>query len=1052
MFTVPVSSNTDENQTINAQFENEAQTVHEMTSHELGNPGDLGQGDSLPLGQIDSQCPQALSQPDVTSAQGSYVSLLADIATIQQTDEYSAQPIADVISDTDYATSTFTNQELTSLHNDNMVSYQPIENSNISYNLTNTVGNSQGIQQFVIIQPFLSDTSVNAQSTFIHLPNTADNQLNLDSNKELEDAVANITDTAVAGDTNVVTSESGSLADKSYLVCTNSRGEVREIQVIQGKQNWTENDTEVISDTRKCRPKGVKGKQRKSVITERKQSSSHLQKFSLDDLNSAGKSKKEVFEEYLEKGKPKTEVSELTKADVNEKVTEVENSGFGAECGIANTHLHDETITEDTIVTSDMVISRSSDIQKVLPLDEPQNTSDFLQVNRDTHSSVKDEIVVESLESEVIESLQKPLQRDQEADEEENVSCDKLINKDANVMKSFNKINKNKTVKTKTMTLRCRRIQDQAIKSSRKTSESFRKHENDTDCAKLKRENRALKRKKSVPQSKGSCKLPKLDNLYDNEEQVQDNTLEGDVESRMQEDFCRLFKSDEKCVLRLEPITLKLVNPNRFLMIEMDIENELYVSTIEKGETTNGFTKYFMKLTAPENVLQASSEETNSSEKGKNKVKRASKLKCLKHSKIKCKRTIAKKVKTTSLKDIKPVIEDSLKDNKDPIIKDENMGENVKVPDTDPDIVYSTENTNLEDTADVEDYNVEIEVEGYDDNIEKSETLKETEISSKNDDKGDIEGDKSTGTNTKKRKTRNVVEKKESNANPSSTVKKKGETTQLYTVMISEEGKKMYQCIMCGKEMTIKQNMDIHINQHTGERPWQCEVCGLGFRGPSNLKAHMNQHDEELRFSCDICFRKFRDRGTYRQHYKRHLGEKEHVCEHCGKSFVITSDLKKHIRTHTGEKPYKCSSCDQQFSDGSSLVRHEKMHSAKFRYECGACSRQYSRKDLCKKHIKKAHINVEEIEINEISVIDELKQVSRDIKVRNQDGLVIKTQKVTGKKMNREQNPNTKVKKMKKSWQNLTEEASKRYKEQTNESIPGPSRKGKFPKPFCPNI
>jgi hypothetical protein len=126
------------------------------------------------------------------------------------------------------------------------------------------------------------------------------------------------------------------------------------------------------------------------------------------------------------------------------------------------------------------------------------------------------------------------------------------------------------------------------------------------------------------------------------------------------------------------------------------------------------------------------------------------------------------------------------------------------------------------------------------------------------------------------------------------------------------------------------------------------------------------------------------------------------------------------------------------------------MHSAKFRYECGACNRQYSRKDLCKKHIKKAHINVEEIEINEISVIDELRQVSRDIKVRNQDGLVIKTQKVTGKKMNREQNPNTKVKKMKKSWQNLTEEASKRYKEQTNESIPGTSQYREFPNPVVP--
>ena len=199
--------------------------------------------------------------------------------------------------------------------------------------------------------------------------------------------------------------------------------------------------------------------------------------------------------------------------------------------------------------------------------------------------------------------------------------------------------------------------------------------------------------------------------------------------------------------------------------------------------------------------------------------------------------------------------------------------------------------------------------------------------------------------------------------------------------------------------------------------------------------------------SCNIFLL---DRGTYRQHYKRHLGEKKHVCEHCGKSFVITSDLKKHIRTHTGEKPYKCSTCDQQFSDGSSLVRHEKMHAAKFRYECSACRRQYSRKDLCKKHINKAHVNVIDIEINEISVIDELKQVSKDMKLRNQDNLVIKTQKMTGKNLNREQGPNTKVKKLKKSWQNLTEEASKRYKEQSNEGVPQTSMYREFPNTVVP--
>lgn len=605
-----------ENGAQSADVQCEAQSVSEITPHDLSEQN-IGHGESHCLEQ---------GKSDATSVQGSYVSLLADIATIEQNDEYSDQQLThDIPTSAEYANSSFTGQNQiqaltesdlsTALQTESLVSYQPVQNQNIGYNLNNSGGNAQALQQYVIIQPiipsFFSDNSASGSSTLIHIPNSSDNQLSLDSNKELEDAVANITEEAVEENTAFIGSKDS--PEKSYLVSTNSRGEVRDIQVVQDDQGAVleVREPELSVHRRKSQPKCVKNKQKKITFTKRKEYSTHLKKFTLDDLNIAGKTKKEVFEAFLGKSK----VQNAAQGNIPDESAHNENK-----VGFSNELMKlDVEIVKPPAVSSNSCLKAQNEVvlmsRKKLSSSEVVAKSNFnnLEENRHDISNVH----VENLQFDMIEELTKPEKGNEdgnfnqkvdnicvEGDKAKPILETKTVTSEADIKPQNEGSVKMQTARAETMRLSISGTSEAYVTRSKRQLQdvkAFTELENVTSgvsAGKIV----TLKRKKQMPcELKKARKLPKIVDNYVKNENTKVDGLENNIESRVLEDFCRFFKVDDRCVIHLEPITLKFIKPKSLLVIEMEVDNELNVSSVEKGVSANGLTKYYLNISSTEN-------------------------------------------------------------------------------------------------------------------------------------------------------------------------------------------------------------------------------------------------------------------------------------------------------------------------------------------------------------------------------------------------------------------------------------------------------------------
>lgn len=180
-----------------------------------------------------------------------------------------------------------------------------------------------------------------------------------------------------------------------------------------------------------------------------------------------------------------------------------------------------------------------------------------------------------------------------------------------------------------------------------------------------------------------------------------------------------------------------------------------------------------------------------------------------------------------------------------------------------------------------------------------------------------------------------------------------------YTVVISDEGIRMFRCPVCGYMSKYSSNTKRHVDEHTASKDWVCEICGMSFKSNNRLQKHRIVHQKDRPFSCPLCSKKFKCNVVLTVHLSRHIGLKAFVCEYCSKEFVTKGDLNKHTRAHTGSMPYQCKYCDKSFSDISSFYRHNAtIHRNAKVFVCSICNEQFKKKFTALSHLKKCHSDV----------------------------------------------------------------------------------------------
>ena len=216
------------------------------------------------------------------------------------------------------------------------------------------------------------------------------------------------------------------------------------------------------------------------------------------------------------------------------------------------------------------------------------------------------------------------------------------------------------------------------------------------------------------------------------------------------------------------------------------------------------------------------------------------------------------------------------------------------------------------------------------------------------------------------------------------------------------EGKKLYQCSECGKNLKGKRSIENHIEKiHGVKKPYECSICDKSYLILYNLRLHIEKshpkdqdqawlashldevHEGEKPRSSPNCDTGFTVKEELDNHVKLvHEGKeldasstgkkylnmklkvhdgkkraKNHLCTICGYKSSDNHNLRTHIeRVHEGKKPLLCSFCGKSFGHPSTLQQHvDLVHEKKKNHKCHLCSYTAGRKVDLDKHIAGVH-------------------------------------------------------------------------------------------------
>lgn len=160
----------------------------------------------------------------------------------------------------------------------------------------------------------------------------------------------------------------------------------------------------------------------------------------------------------------------------------------------------------------------------------------------------------------------------------------------------------------------------------------------------------------------------------------------------------------------------------------------------------------------------------------------------------------------------------------------------------------------------------------------------------------------------------------------SSTSSETSENGNTEGTQAEQENNIRFTCPICGKIISTKGNLKVHLETHRPKGKYGCEICGRIFKTQCNLYRHKEYH-EGIQFPCHVCGRVYPTNSTLRAHSITHSDLRPHKCPLCVKTFKRNQDLKFHINQHTGARPYQCPYCPKAFASSGNCFSHRKrMH------------------------------------------------------------------------------------------------------------------------------
>lgn len=129
----------------------------------------------------------------------------------------------------------------------------------------------------------------------------------------------------------------------------------------------------------------------------------------------------------------------------------------------------------------------------------------------------------------------------------------------------------------------------------------------------------------------------------------------------------------------------------------------------------------------------------------------------------------------------------------------------------------------------------------------------------------------------------------------------------------------------CNLEFSTKNDLKMHITEHTGEKIFQCKQCGEQFTDSRLLDGHMKAQIGETPGCGTISRANWRSHS----HMEAHTNELHFQCyaPECGRKFKLKSSMVRHMKNfHPVDQTFECknSECRKQFRTAMELSSHKR--------------------------------------------------------------------------------------------------------------------------------